>query len=96
MILFQEDIIRKLEKQYPSLTYKSLKNIVNYGMRRTVKYLNMDNEVAIDGALKHKDYDGIFFCEEVFFAEHMDKLTIQKKKDLNRKRVKRFNSKKNG
>lgn len=96
MIVFQEEILRDLQKMYPSLSYKSLKKIVNYGVRRTVKFLNRDNEVAIDGALKYKEYDGVFFCEEVFYAEHMDKLTIQRKKDLNRKRVKRFNSKKNG
>ena len=96
MLVFQEEIIRELQVLYPTFTYKSLKKIVNYGVRKTVKFLNTEHEVAIDGALKGKDYDGIFIFEEVYFAEHLDKLSLQKKKELNRNRVNRFNSKKNG
>lgn len=96
MIVFQEQILRELQLKYPTFTYSSLKSMVNFGVRKTIKYLNTEHEVAIDGALKGKEYDGVFFCEEVYFAEHLDKLNLQKKKELNRKRVNRFNSKKNG
>ena len=96
MIVFQEEILNELLKKYPTFTYKSLKELVNYGVRKTVKFLNTDHEVAIDGALTHKKYDGVFFCEEVYFKGHIKKQKIQKEKDLNRKRVNRFNLKKHG
>lgn len=93
MIVFQDEILKELMVLYPTYTYSSLKKLVDYGMRKTIKFLNMEHEVAIDGALKYKNYDGVFFCEEGFYAESIDKLKLQKEKELNRVRVNRYNNK---
>jgi len=96
MVIFNDEILKKLEEKYPEFTYASLRSLTNYGVRKMIHFLNTEHEVLITGSNNKKDYDGFLLCEEVSYKKHIDKLKVQKEKELNRKRVERYKENHNG
>ena len=92
-VIYKQDIIERLNDKYPEFTRASLKELVDYGIRKTIHHLNNGNEVLLNGNTRSK-YDGVFICEDVSFKKYMKKLKVSKLKMLNRIRVQRFNKRK--
>ena len=94
-VVYKRDIMEKLNDMYPQFTRASLKEMVDFGTRKLIHHLNYGDDVLLNGNTK-KEYDGVFFCEDVSFAKHIKKLKVSKLKRLNRIRVNRFKNKHNG
>lgn len=91
-VVQKEFLLDRLSEMYPEFTRKSLKGLVNFGTRKLIHILNTGENVLINGDTS-KEYDGMLFCEDTSFANHIKKEKENKLKRLNRNRVKKFNSK---
>ena len=91
-VVYKQDIIERLNDKYPEFTRASLKELVDFGMRKTIHHLNNGNEVLLNGNTR-SEYDGVFICEDVSFSNYIKKLKVSKLKMLNRIRVQRFKDK---
>lgn len=94
-VVINKKILDELADMYPEFTRRSLKGLVNYGNRRLIHYLNMGDNVFINGNTKSR-YDGVLFCEDVSYVKHIEKEKNNKLKRLNRERVRRFKNKNRG
>jgi len=92
-VIYKKDIIERLNDKYPEFTRASIKELVDFGIRKTIHHLNNGNEVLLNGHTKD-EYDGVFFCEDVSFSNYIKKLKVSKLKMLNRIRVQRFKERK--
>lgn len=91
-VVQKEYLLDAIAEKYPEFTRKSLKKLVNYGLRKLIHELNLGSEVFINGST-NKQSDNILFCKDVSYKSHIEKMNTDKLKRLNRKRVNKFNNK---